>query len=963
MYDTTPSLNIMSPVSNIPHLTDLDVDLNMPSDHNFNYYSPHDFHSNHDIIECSSNPQSFSALNCNIRSLAANYDNLLQMLSELDFSFSLIGLSETKLKVDNDYVANVNICGYNFISEPSISNAGGVRFYIKNNFNYVIRSEFTLSDSNYEALWIEIQLVGQSNIICAVLYRHPNGNLDNFMNYVNSTIEKIHHENKQCLIMGDFNIDLLRIDDHSDSENFINTLGSFCFQPQIIQPTRITSHSATLIDNIFFNSIEHFIISGNIVYDLTDHLPNFIIFNKFASLPSNVKIYKRDYSRLDEKALIDEVQSVNWYTVFASTSDPTSMFDKFYSEISEIVDGHIPIKQLSTKELKFRSKPWITPALKVSIHIKNKLYEKFLKTNSLYYHSKFKYYRNRINHLLKVSKSQYYNQYFLDDIKDSKRVWNDIKQIIHFKPKTSHKAVKIINENIEMTNPYMIANAFNNYFASVGNNLANEIPNLGKSPLDYLKSSSPDSFFISPITSAEIEIEISKLKTGKATGPFSIPISVLKILKTVIAKPLEILFNTSFSSGIVPTKFKQASVVPVYKTKSPTSLCNYRPISLLSISNKLLEKLMYKKLLDFLEKKKVLFKKQFGFRENHSTDHAILSIIHNIQLAIDERDFSCGIFLDFSKAFDTVNHKILIDKLEHYGIRGLAKDWFISYLDNRQQTVTINNNTSSSISISCGVPQGSVLGPLLFLIYINDFHLCSDIFDFHLFADYANLFYGHKNLSTMQSIINTELTNVHNWLCVNRLSLNIEKSNFVIFHPPQKTISYNLELIINDKHLNQENCIKYLGIFIDSNLNWKSQIKSIIKKIKRSIGVLSKIRYYVDTAILISLYYALIYPFLIYGIIAWGNTYPTTLQPLYVSQKKVMRIITFSKFDEHSSPIIKSLNIIKLFDLVTLSIAIFMFKFKKKLLPSIFNTLFITVNEVHNYNTCKIRCKAVFLFA
>lgn len=167
------------------------------------------------------------------------------MLSELDFSFCLIGLSETKLKVDKDYVANVNIYGYNFISEPSIANAGGVGFYIKNNFKYVIRSEFTLSDSDYEALWKEIQLVGQSNIICAVMYRHPNGNLDNFMNYVNSTIEKIHHENKECLIMGDFNIDFLRIDDYSDSENFINTLGSFCFQPQIIQPTRITGHSAT----------------------------------------------------------------------------------------------------------------------------------------------------------------------------------------------------------------------------------------------------------------------------------------------------------------------------------------------------------------------------------------------------------------------------------------------------------------------------------------------------------------------------------------------------------------------------------------------------------------------------------------------------------------------------------------------------------------------------------------------
>ena len=283
-----------------------------------------------------------------------------------------------------------------------------------------MRTDITTSKHDFEALWIEIDTVGQPNLLCGVQYRHPNGNLDNFMDYINMTIEKIHQENKLCLFMGDFNIDLLKITTHTASENFINDLGSFFFQPQILQPTRITDHSSTLIDNIFFNSIEYFIISGNIVYDLTDHLPNFIIFDKFSSLPLNIKVHKRDYSKLNETALINEMQSINWHTVFTPNLDPSSMFDSFYTKTSEIIDRHIPIKQLSRRELKFQSKPWITSAIKVLIHAKNKLYKKYLKTKSTYYHSKFKYYRNKLNHLLKVSKRKYYNEYFLENANDSK---------------------------------------------------------------------------------------------------------------------------------------------------------------------------------------------------------------------------------------------------------------------------------------------------------------------------------------------------------------------------------------------------------------------------------------------------------------------------------------------------------------------------------------------------------------
>ena len=238
---------------------------------------------------------------------------------------------------------------------------------------------------------------------------------------------------------------------------------------------------------------------------------------------------------------------------------------------------------------------------------------------------------------------------------------------------------------------------------------------------------------------------------------------------------------------------------------------------------------MYNRLSNFIEKMNIIYAKQFGFRSHHSTEHAVLSIVDKIHEGIEKGMFSCGIFLDFSKAFDTVNHAILVRKLEHYGIRGIDKDWFVSYLSNRKQFTSIGNTNSGELPISCGVPQGSVLGPLLFLIYINDLCNCTNALDLHLFADDSNLFFCHKSLVCLEKIINTELAHVETWLNTNKLSLNISKSNFVIFHPPQKKVNDPIKLCVNNTLLEEKNHVKYLGIMMDNNLNWKSHATYIEK--------------------------------------------------------------------------------------------------------------------------------------
>ena len=359
---------------------------------------------------------------------------------------------------------------------------------------------------------------------------------------------------------------------------------------------------------------------------------------------------------------------------------------------------------------------------------------------------------------------------------------------------------------------------------------------------------------------------------------------------------------------------------------------------------------MYYRLLEFLNKHKILNKFQFGFRNMHSTFMALITLLDNLRNALDSGNCAVGIFLDFQKAFDTVNHKILLGKLNCYGIRGIALDWFSSYLRNRSQTVVYNEQESEMKETLCGVPQGSILGPLLFLLYINDLPSVSKLFMPILFADDTNLFCNGPNLNELIEKINEELKLIYKWVNVNNLSLHIEKTNFMLFTP--KNFSCLKETVVIDNHPIKEVChIKFLGVIIDNKLKWKDHIDYISKKIANGIGVIIKARKVFDKTTLLSIYNSLILPYIGYCIHIWGNAYQTHLQKLHVLQNKIVRIIAGVSRRTSSDHLYCELNILKLKKLYLYAVGLCMYKYENDMLPELFKDMFIKVTDVHEHDT------------
>ena len=552
-------------------------------------------------------------------------------------------------------------------------------------------------------------------------------------------------------------------------------------------------------------------------------------------------------------------------------------FENFLNIFADIVNTHAPLRKCTRKEKKLKVKPWLNKTLLKSIKKKNNMFKDLHKIFNQQSFHKYKAYRNALNRTIQGAKQMYYNKYFSSNKNNPAKIWDAIHELADLKPKKNITINRLMKENGDFVEePKDVAQLLNKYFVDIGKNMAKAIPPIHSTYKPPPSTNSKNSLFMSPTTPEEIANVITSLINKKAIRSKDIETYFIKISGVTIAPILSKLFNQCLLEGEFPKYLKIAEVILIFKKGSATNVSNYRPISLLSQFDKIFEKIIYNRIIDFIEKYNLLSDHQFDFRQNSSTIHAVTYIYDNLIKNVDKGFYSRCIFLDLSKAFDTVDHHILLCKLKNYfGIRGKSFNLIKSYLTNRRQYTKISNIFSDELETNCGVPQGSCLGPLLFLLNINNLPLASQM-NTTLYTDDTYLMMSDLNLTSLQNRINIKLKNIDFWLRKNKLSLNFSKSTFLLIHKqPSRTIKSTFEIKINDIMLTRSPIVKYPGLFIDQNLNWIPHIKSLSFHLARYTGLFYKLKLCTNMDTMKLLYHSLINSELQYGIIVWGATFKT----------------------------------------------------------------------------------------
>ena len=761
---------------------------------NCKYYNENSFLQQCDYLGVS--PQNFSLVHLNVRSLPRHHTELDCYLKALERPFTVIGISETWLNENNFTFYSIE--GYSMECVNRFGRqGGGVSILIQERIDYVKRADLCHSTDFIECVFVEVfkgKINSNKHIIVGVIYRPPNTNLEDFNNLLNDILESVQRENKSIYLLGDYNIDLLNSNHHNNSSQFIDIMYSYSLFPLINKPTRVTTQSATLIDNIFCNEVQsNNLFNCFLLSDISDHFLIFTINTGRITSDNKSYITIRNYSQKNINNLTRQLSNFDWNEMY-TYRDACDAFTYFYDKFCSFYNNSFQKKHIKIGYV--NRKIWLTTGLKISIKRKNYLYTIFRKNPSEINGQNYTKYKRILTKAMRKAEKSHYNQLFDKYKSNIKKSWKILKKIINKTPPSKRlpSQFKIGNETINCSNK--IANSFNKYFVNVGSNLANKIPTTLNDPLEYV-SGLDNSIYINNTDSEEITSIIKNLKNS-SPGHDDIDIRILKKICPVIVQPLTHLFNMSLNQGKFPDPLKIARVTPVYKAEDPNVMSNYRPISVLPVFSKILEKLMLKRLSHFFETYNIFYKLQFGFRSRHSTSLALIYLTDIIIQSINNGDTVLGVLIDYSKAFDTVNHNILLSKLNKYGVRGIANDWIRNYLSDRKQFTSFNSNNSNSLPITCGVPQGSILGPFLFLCYINDLPNVSNLLTPLIFADDTNLFITGKDPESLITTLNQELVKLTQWTNTNKLSLNSGKTKYIVFTKPRKSLVIASQLRLNN---------------------------------------------------------------------------------------------------------------------------------------------------------------------
>ena len=892
----------------------------------------------------------------NIQGICGNnlckFSELSLMLTSKDYeNLHIFGMSETKLK-DHKLSTSFNINGFQtpFRKDNNTNGGGGIIVYVRDGINAKRREDLETNDIS--CLWLEIIPVKGKSFLVGNMYRPPDSKVE-YNDRFEEFIDNVLNEEKEFILLGDFNKNLLNEDTDRDWGNFTTSLG---LTQLINEPTRVTNDSKTLIDHIYTANEENIQSVKVEKICISDHYAIFCNRSSHISPDKSSQhqtITYRSFKNFNELNFLNDLNAVPW-EIIENFDDIDDIVSSWMLLFTEILDKHAPIK---TQRIKRKYQPeWLTPEILDLIKERNKC--KLNRNTDAY-----KTPRNQVSATIDIAKKETY-QFKIEEGKDDPRsiwkIFNEVGMKNKENDKTINSKIKL-EENV-ITNESEVAEVFNNYFTNIASKLKEPIINSDFELLNsFIGSKVPSNtdFQITFTNQTFIRKFLLNLNVRKSTGLDNIGPRILKLSANVIAPTLLFIINKSISTGKFPSVWKEAKVKPLFKNGSKEDVNNYRPISILPTISKLTEKWVESQFSKYLNEFNLLYKSQSGFRPKHSTESALILMTESWLKAINEGKIVGCVLVDFRKAFDLVDHHILLKKLKCYKCNESCLSWFESYLSQRTQRVSLNSKLSGPSEVINGVPQGSILGPLLFLIFINDLPLFLQSMSTYvdLYADDTTIYYIDRDKSSLERQLQSSLDSLQKWCRQNGMVLNTDKTKVMLIMSRQKRTVFGnttLSLQYNDIDICMTSCDKILGIHVDNNLTWQNHFSFLSKKISSYLWLLSKIKTYLSTKHRLLFYNAYIKPHFDYCSTIWSNSSNTNIYKVTKLQRRACKMILGHEYNDLNGALEK-LDMLSFDQSIFLSKAKIMYKVHNNLVPSYLHELFLMRDISLNNTTANLR--------